>query len=262
MAGPPFTGRSGRAAAREFIVGLPILLAVLVCSLIFFLFTLWVAYSSNVGLLPVVFAGVVVWLAAAAVLLGLLFWQEPIRFGLHVVMDVISHFQRRGDRFPLRERIQARFHQALRRLLDVEDPSHVLIVAHSQGTIITLESLLDPELAARLRGRAVALATFGSPFTHLYQQYFPAQYGPLNEGEWMRLNETVGRWVNLFRIDDYVGTNVNGPKEAWPTNVPLPPGYALAHTSYWQEAIFRRIAAELPPAAPHGHPTSAPPVLS
>ena len=246
--------------APRLIVGLPIQLADLFCSLFFFVFTLWVVISSVIPWPPALFVvGVIVFLVVVPVVFGLLFWQGPVRFGLHVVTDVISHFQRRGARFPLRERIQARFHEALRRLLDVEDPSHVLIVAHSQGTIITLESLLDPELATRLRGRAVTLATFGSPLTHLYQHYFPAQYGPLNEGEWPRLGETVGRWVNLFRIDDYVGTNVNGPKETWPTNAPLPAGYAQAHTSYWQEAIFRRIAAELPPAEPHGRPTSAPP---
>ena len=249
--------------APRLIVGLPILLADLFCSLSFFVFTLWVVIASVFPWPSAFFAvGVIVFLVVVPVVFGLLFWQEPVRFGLHVVMDVISHFQRRGSRFPLRERIQARFLQALNRLLDVEDPSHVLIVAHSQGTIITLESLLGPDLAARLRGRVVALATFGSPLTHLYQHYFPAQYGPLNEGEWTRLNEAVGRWVNLFRIDDYVGTNVNGPKETWPTNLPLPAGYALAHTSYWEEAIFRRIADELPPAAPPGDPTAAAPVLS
>lgn len=248
----------GRPVPR-LIVGPPILLAVLVCSLAFFLFTLWVVYSSVFLWPPAFFAvGVIVFLGLVPAAAGLLFWQEPVRFGQHVVADVISHFQRKGGRFPLRERIRARFQQALRRLLDAEDPSHVLIVAHSQGTIITLDALLDPEWEARLRGRAVTLATFGSPFTHIYQYYFPRQYGSLKEGEWPRLGNLVGRWVNLFRIDDYVGTNIEGPKEGWPSNVPLPVGYAQAHTSYWEETIFRRIAAELPPAGPPDEPAAAP----
>jgi hypothetical protein len=239
--------------APRLIVGVPIQTAVLLCSLTFFVFTVWVALHSDFEWPPFLFAlSLVAWLFAGGAALIVLLWPGPPLFALHVLMDVINHFQRKGDRFPLRERIQARFHHALLRLLMTEDPSHVLIIAHSQGTIISLEALLDEKLAEGLRGRAVALATFGSPFTHLYQQYFPTQYGSLGAGRWAALSGVVSRWINLFRIDDYVGTSVEGPQNDWPENVPLPAGYTQAHTSYWEAGIFRPAAKLLPPFGPDG----------
>src|SRR5205807_741334 len=103
----------------------------------------------------------------------------------------------------------ARFRAVLERILQVERPTYLTILAHSQGTMIALSGLaekhLQPELAEL---REVNLVTFGSPLSHLYQHYFPHQYPPLNRSPEGKL--ACSRWVNLFRIDDFVGTHIDG----------------------------------------------------
>jgi hypothetical protein len=169
----------------------------------------------------------------------------------HIALDVINHFHRVDRRFPIRERIAARFRRVLQLLLDEERPTHLLVVAHSQGTVIAVDVLQEEQFRGQLKGaRQVLLATFGSPLTHLYQHYFPRQYPPLDEGDrWVGLRNNVGAWRNVFRIDDYIGTHVGAPDPggAWPVNHPVGPG---GHTNYWTPEVFDLLADWLPGGRP------------
>ena len=72
----------------------------------------------------------------------------------------------------------------------------------------------------------------GSPFDHVYQHYFTHDYPPLDDPHWKGLRDTVGsRWINIFRIDDWVGTDVE-PDATWPENLPVNPA---GHTGYWND---------------------------
>ncbi len=76
--------------------------------------------------------------------------------------------------------------------------------------------------------------------THLYQHYFPTRYASLSDHCWGGLKSIVRRWVNVYRLDDYVGTDIE-PVPTWtrkPTNapvlvnVPIGPG---GHVGYWRQ---------------------------
>lgn len=119
--------------------------------------------------------------------------------------------------------------------------------------MIAIDVLWLEWAANRLRGIDVDLVTMGSPFTHLYQHYFPDRYPPLFDGsdlnrrDWgTHLPSTVQRWLNIYRVDDFVGTHIDG-SEGFPTNICIPAG---GHTGYWrQREALCAISACLPGAA-------------
>ena len=143
----------------------------------------------------------------------------------------------------------------------------VVIVAHSQGTVITADLLRyfaveakrspvwEPKLM-RLRGTGetkalpVFMFTMGSPLRQLYAQRFPHLYGWVCAGTGNSTgpvgSELLGvenRWVNVYRSADYVGRQLwgaspTGEGQYIPRQDPVPaerdacigPG---AHTHYW-----------------------------
>ncbi len=229
---------------------------VLAVSCVFCLFTVVIPFMAGFDW-PWPPAAAFVWLVVVGLTAVVHLLPGPLRNVTHILMDVVNHFRTKGARFPVRERIAHRFASVLRHVLAKEKPTHLLVVAHSQGTVIALDALAGADCQAALQRAALApenvrLATFGSPYTHLYQHYFPDQYPP-RPGR-LILGPVFGRWVNVFRIDDYVGTQVNGePDVDRPRNIPLAAGCLYAHTSYWQANVFERIKDLLP-----GAPAPAP----
>jgi hypothetical protein len=87
------------------------------------------------------------------------------------------------------------------RALTREEQTRVLLVAHSQGTIIAAATLLadDDDVAG-----SVALLTFGSPLRRLYARNFPAYFGT---GALPRLRQRQRqRWINLWAHTDPIGS--------------------------------------------------------
>src|SRR5438045_1366769 len=181
-------------------------------------------------------------------------------------MDVISHFYRPRlpftwnepelsqllEQFTIQQRIERRFESVMKEVYTLVEPvklTHLTFVTHSQGTVIALDVLWQA-LAHQLLKEAhhveqVNLVTMGSPITHLYQTYFPDRYpalfvnGTLNRSGWgTTLTQTVDEWVNVYRVDDFVGTLVRGRQavaddpsvRAFPINQFLDEG---GHTKYW-----------------------------
>ena len=181
-------------------------------------------------------------------------FQKGLRNALHILMDVVSHFSR--ERLPvprfadvtantnpagfmIQQRLEARFRSALEEVLQLGDVTHLTVVAHSQGTMIAIDVLWLEWAARRLAGKEVYLVTMGSPFTHLYQHYFPHRYPPLfspggSSEDWgTDLRRTVRSWLNVYRVDDFVGTYVDGDDtSAFPINTSLAAG---GHTGYWRQ---------------------------
>jgi hypothetical protein len=92
----------------------------------------------------------------------------------------------------------------------------------------------------------------GSPFTHLYQYYFPHRYPPLfrdgqfNERDWgSSFPQTIREWRNIYRVDDFIGTHIDGDGAGqFPLNRCLVAG---GHTSYWgREDVLQLILPYLP----------------
>lgn len=227
----------------------------------------------------------------AAIVVPILFvsLSEGIRAGLHILLDVTNHFYRRTERVPwpgkdlvptsdvirefdTQQRLEARFRLVLQELLLDKAVTHLTIVAHSQGTMIAvnaLNSLLVRELLHR-EGRPLTtyLVTMGSPLTHIYQYYFPFRYPPLPDPPfdplpdplppkyetWLLLPHMVKKWLNVYRLDDFVGTyvapeddsytRIDDEETAWLVNLPVPRG---GHMGYWrQRAVLDHLKKYLP----------------
>jgi hypothetical protein len=241
------------------------------------------------------FAGVLVPMAAIVLPLLLALTRDGLRSALHIVMDVVNHFYQPKEWVPLpsrarkkvkdairdfgvQQRIEARFRRVLRELLDDPRVTHLTVVAHSQGTVIAVDVLNEKDVREMLKSAKrtidVQLVTMGSPLGHLYQHYFPVRYPPLpypalctpgvqltpEQQEavdgWEHLPHTVDGWLNVYRLDDFVGTYVvcvdannsvvraNGGKAPWLVNQPVPAG---GHVGYWrQRKVLEHVAGRLP----------------
>ena len=200
-----------------------------------------------------------VYIFYALVLLVLLQGSLVFRNVLHILMDIIIHFQGPGGdslflwprylalHYPVRERIARRLRVVLEEVLR-EKPTHLLFITHSQGTMIALEELRKGRWTARFKAcESVTLVTFGSPLSNLYQNYLPLRYGDITCGRWQILKRNVRTWVNVYRTDDFVGTRIESSQPNWPRNVSLPPGLWLqGHTRYWKDEVFQAIRDLLP----------------
>ncbi|MBI4910400.1 MAG: hypothetical protein HY820_42675 [Acidobacteria bacterium] len=146
-----------------------------------------------------------------------------------VILDVANHLREHPADSTPRARIAARLGSILRYVGD----SHVsyqaiIIVAHSQGTIIVLDLLRWIKDERDRKGRTpngddslpIYLFTMGSPLRQLYQLHFPFLYGWAEDshkpsfGCWHPgdiggkpdpLAAGLRSWTNVFGSGDYIG---------------------------------------------------------
>jgi hypothetical protein len=182
-----------------------------------------------------------------------------VRNILHILHDIVVHFASpaadclllKSRRTVLRYQMRYRIAKRLRKVLNLvltEKPTHLLVITHSQGSIIALEELRKRRWRGTFDGlQSSGILTFGCPFTHLYQHYLPFLYGDVTQGRWEMLRNNIEFWLNIYRSDDYVGTYIDSSDPNWPTNIRLPPGKGLnGHTRYWDADVFRAIRQVLP----------------
>jgi hypothetical protein len=177
-----------------------------------------------------------------------------LRVVIDTAIDVDNWLRERPVGRTPRLRIMARY-ASLLRYLSEQDYERIVIVAHSQGTVITADLLRylkarHPEFLGQLC--PIDLLTFGSPLRQLYAARFPAIYG------WARNPEPreagVASWRNGYGSGDYVGRNL------WDSTnrAPWQPGRtgdqkefctgALAHTRYFMQLspdVARAITAAI-----------------
>jgi hypothetical protein len=126
-------------------------------------------------------------------------------------------------------------------------PMDLVIVSHSQGTMIAIDVLNSPDMDCISEFSQVSLVTMGSPFTNLYQHYFPNFYPSLRSTYWKRIKQRLHQWTNIFRIDDPVGTEIDfseasllDPNQQLKLQVPIK-GFAniplgcRGHMNYWND---------------------------
>lgn len=194
---------------------------------------------------------------------------HSIQKAVKLALDVVNHFAAPAGAFPIRTKIAKRFNDTLTYLLAPGDKPHLVVICHSQGTVITLDRLLgyhrfeysgywpvrsrklvwEPGLWQKGLDKEVAsltILTFGSPITHLYQHYFATLYPELAEIEALKALEAELksgriRWFNSYRVDDYIGTYIDPSIPGFPVNVPMPVG---GHTDYWKDDVFTRLFDE------------------
>jgi hypothetical protein len=201
-------------------------------------------------------------LLGALVILFITSSKGPFRFlalgfrsALDVALDVTNWLRVHPlDRNP-RARICARYASLLRHICLWTDPADgrrydaVVVIAHSQGTVITAELLRflqrarhDPALS-RLHDDAdrlpVYLFTMGCPLRQLYGLRFPHLY------EWAWHDDTawpghrpdraalgVAAWANAYRSGDYVGRYLWFPEAR-----PNPEAWSAAHQTQARDRL-------------------------
>jgi hypothetical protein len=131
-------------------------------------------------------------------------------------------------------RICGRYVSLLRHILEWKGPDgrgydHLIVFAHSQGTVVTADLLrfLHAEAKsagsyqaydrtlARLDSMPVSLMTMGCPLRQLYGLRFPYLYSYACSADGPQPAELgVSEWVNVYRTGDYVGRYLWRP-EPW-----------------------------------------------
>jgi len=178
--------------------------------------------------LVVTIAGGAVGLVAVG---GMAFKQlKAVRAPLDAALDVDNHFREFPRKAIPRVMILERYVAVLEQVLS-QGYERIVIVSHSQGTVITADLLrylqrrhrLKPadaatdrlvQLGQRLAAKNIRLLTAGSPLRQLYALRFPCQYdwvlGPIGApnattGPDPRGDLGVAHWVNVWGAGDYVG---------------------------------------------------------
>ena len=164
-------------------------------------------------------------------------------------------------RYRRRLRIQRRLEALIEEVIARQRADRLVFLAHSQGTVITRDYLLDHDKLIASRSaqdrsistvRRIDVITLGSPLTHLYQHYFSGD-GVLDDAthRGARQFEKVRSWTNIWRIDDPIGQEVRFDADVPIANKGIGPG---GHTSYWKEpdvcATIMRMLLEPPDAPP------------
>jgi hypothetical protein len=194
---------------------------------------------------------------------------------LDVLLDVDNHLREHPRANNPRSRIASRYVSLLRHVCAWKSASgagydRLVIVSHSQGTVITTDLLRylaaypQPSLERLGREIAVHLVTMGSPLRQLYGRRFPHLYrwayhmdrqapdAPLPDTRVPLLvaaPAAAASWTNLYGSGDYVGRYLWYRDESagrWPLGTPAqmeaPPAAvsrrewcigAGAHTHYW-----------------------------
>ncbi len=266
----------------------------------FALYTLWRRLSGHAphwtgafGLTPEMLFGLGAITGTVAGLFALGRLADELALGfrpaLDVLLDVDNYLRAQPRERTPRARIAERYTTLLRYLCRWENRSAgstggrydaVVIVAHSQGSIITADLLrflqcergknpgFEPDLD-RLLGDSsgeghlpVYFFTMGCPLRQLYRLRFPDLYRwvapPESSGGTDPDPDTLGvtRWVNVYRSGDYVGRNLWTPDtdphlftpDARPRTIDAARSEgcigAGAHTHYWDDTA-PMVAVEL-----------------
>jgi hypothetical protein len=156
------------------------------------------------------------------------------RQGLDIALDVINYLRENPTDYTIRAQIFARYVSLLRYVCNWKSPidgagyDRIVIFAHSQGTMITVDLLRflkvepDPDLKWLAESDRIRLFTMGCPLRQLYGLRFPHLYGwarhagnarpdsdlPADQPPDPKGLLSVDEWVNAYRSGDYVGRNL------------------------------------------------------
>jgi hypothetical protein len=141
-----------------------------------------------------------------------------------------------------RARIQEGLSRAVQNLPSGAD---VIVVGHSLGSVIALDSLCNSTVWAGFA--KVSLVTCGSPILRYFQTFFPGLYFPREASDCvMRIQSQsrVVRWVNVFRaglLGDPVGQALFArARLGTDVRVRQPDRILLrAHVKFWEDPAFR-----------------------
>lgn len=242
--------------------------------ILFVVLIILVMYGSDFDAHPTFIAVRAAFLPLAALFAIAISWTfgPVVTNTVHIARDLIDHqFQaerengriflprafRDSAKLPRRDRISSRLIALLDAFVKPEKFDDVIFVAHSQGSIVAFDYLVKSEAQYEGLGAAApSILTFGSPLGTLYQKYFPTEYKQKFPAP-ADLCARLKRWVNIYRVDDYIGGPIQPPDGLDVENRVMKPDEKLMHTGYWREVDVARALDELIRGAPASFATSA-----
>ena len=157
---------------------------------------------------------------------------KVLRNVIDIALDITNWLRLNPKETNPKARISSRFVSLLRHIHNWRDPDDgsgyagVVIISHSQGTVIAAEVLRfmaeeartgggDPLLKGFGKDIPIYLFTMGSPLRQLYSLRFPHHYGWARHGDETNANRLpdpqslqIKKWVNVYRSADYVGRHL------------------------------------------------------
>ena len=128
---------------------------------------------------------------------------KPFARFLDALGDVFFYLVRQRNLHTRKDTLP-RLWKAMRLLDDGTDGCHVVVFAHSQGTVIAA-GMFSRMARVLLRSRMrLTLVTVGSPLTTLYRNFLGARLGA-EFAALCQLQPERFRWFNLYRPADYIG---------------------------------------------------------
>lgn len=128
---------------------------------------------------------------------------KPFARFLDALGDVFFYLVRQRNLHSRKDTLP-RLWKALRLLDDGIDGCHVIVFAHSQGTVIAA-GMFSRMARVLLRSRMrLTLVTVGSPVTTLFHNFLGAQIG-VDFAALCKAQPERFRWFNLYRPADYIG---------------------------------------------------------
>ncbi len=151
--------------------------------------------------------------------------------------------------------IKAELHSRIDKLIE-QGSDRIVIVAHSLGTAITAEVLMERMERKGQRHVMFEYITCGSPLKRTLHRLLPQRI-PHPEDLYAQLKSQdafrFGRWINIYRVADYVGKSLS--RRRWFTQSRVDDGTSgiqdilikpwwrppLSHSNYWGDERFMRI---------------------
>jgi len=189
---------------------------------------------------------------AALQILARRFW---IGGPLKIVLDIALYMGSPKYRTELQGKLDAQVRNLQLR------SSEIVIVAHSLGSIIAIDSLVNSPVWRETD--SVRLITLGSPIRRFFIRFFPQYLFPPSVRETARLAATRLRefsWINIHRPLDYVGTSLGdaGALSADRSTGQFRRRVLSSHSGYWNDdVVLGLLKNELNDARPVDRP--APP---
>ncbi len=177
---------------------------------------------------------------------------------LDIVYDIATYLRVENPTIvPPRVQMIGRY-RALLDYLATTAPTDIVILAHSQGSILTLATLLgdqdrrpkvNPPGPDAIPDGQITVLTYGCPAKQTYERRFPGQFA-----HWVdpQRSPALDRWLNVYRAGDFIGRAIrtddfNPTPERVQEGSTLPflqerclgPGH---HTGYPSDERWRKVA--------------------
>jgi hypothetical protein len=156
---------------------------------------------------------------------------------LKVLSDVVRYIGSVEHRRKLQCVLANRFNQI------TADCDHLIILAHSLGSVIAVDTMLEnKKVFANLR--QLDFITMGSPLRRLFHGFFPEIYSSVEtiNGE-LRNHITRFGWVNIYRPLDFIGAHLSSNSESTLTEFSTHE-FFKNHTNYWSDDVVAELIVE------------------